>query len=216
MITTETLYITTPGQRPDIILAPYTVKDLGPYLPVRRETIPFEHAIAQDFYQMDPQKYIDSEADSITTSWGIFNEARLVGMVATCEEVDDNEVLLENQEEIGTILFDDEMRGLGIGTLAKIGLMAHGISERGIRQYGAWTSEQNLAAQRSLHKAGFTLTEKSKYHDYGDGVASEYWVLADMRGRPNIPFVTPPRTARFRKGWRRFARAFNELDIQKT
>jgi len=219
MITKHALRATMP-KTPGIVLAPFGVEELTRVLPLDSETLQYEVTHARTAFGKPPQQVYKRTymQDLGLTAWGIYLGQRattsFIGTVGTIEIGDRVDASLKYSQEVGTIIFDADSRGKGIGTLAKLAIVTHAIRHDKTRSFQAYTSVRNVAARKSLEKVGFTHIEDSDFLEFSGGENTREWILIDPPSQERLRDIEPYLNfAAIAKGWKRYEAAAKRLKI---
>jgi RimJ/RimL family protein N-acetyltransferase len=200
-------------------LAPFSHEELEQYVPFPEEYTRFNPVPPEGKPKTAEDIMATRAADEHDLAWGIYTERpsvqNFVGIVSLSEV---NAGTAEQAEwsssvqEIHTGLFSSKWHGKGIGTLAKLAVIAYALEHHDTHAIYAYTSEHNVGAHRSLKKVGFSHLHDSKYFDFKDEGTTQSWMLADPRAQEHLG----DDQATLAEGWKRYQTAHETIRLKEN
>ena len=225
MITQDTLKVTTKSDEPlAIYLAPFDEEALGVVMPTDPNLRRFFPVTSAAIYENAATVLSAHDQYPASVAWGIYRQNvaphNFLGTVSLskCQQRTPwGPYMSSRYQEIGTFIMRENECRKGIGTLAKLALMAQAIESEGTSAFLATVSEHNLAAQGSLTKAGFSHFETFDYEGLPGGEACQTWIVGEPGVRPIIIAKAggPPDIGNdLQKGWERFVAARQHIAVE--
>lgn len=170
-----------------VLLAPFSHEELDQCMPFPEEYKRFNPVTQNGPLPADA--IVEAmHAQKHNLAWGIYLDSpatnNFVGVISISEYnagTEDQPRWSKTLQETHTGIFSPEWHGKGIGTLAKLAVMAYAFEHEGTHVFYAQTSEYNVAAQRSLHKVGFSHLDSYKHYQFKEGGDTQCWMLSDPR-----------------------------------
>lgn len=199
------------NEQPKILLAPYQEADVAAIFPLDLQAVDFPPRHLHR-YESSPAAIAALADSAYRTHWGIFEQepvaANFIGEVSLADvnvgSLEDP-VYTAKLRAVGTFVMRADKRGSGIGSLAKLGVIEHALSE-GTHVLQADTSGTNLPAQRSLHKLGFSHVHNRPPGRGIPGVdVTQHWMLVRPESIAAMSANNPERQPLYAAGWQRYA-----------
>jgi RimJ/RimL family protein N-acetyltransferase len=201
-----------------IELGPFGAEEIEQHLPFSDAYTRFNRVHTGDELTAEGIVRGQEELEHYLT-WGIYiggkSPGNFIGTIALSEinaGTTEEPLWTTTMQEVHTGIFTDAWHGRGIGTLAKLAVTSYALEKQGTHAVCAHTSTNNIAAQRSLTKAGLSHLDTYKHYDFSDGSMTAYWMLAD----PLAQAVQPKDQEALAEGWDRYLAAQQHLTISHT
>lgn len=183
MIATEVINAGLTRDGAPLYLAPYDETELAAAWPTSVDDLLFPPADLELLTEHTPEEVaaLTREREYLI-SWGVYTSEvspeRFLGTISLTEHLLDEGDHTPIVQEVGTFLMRPEARGKGLGTLAKVAVAGYAFGSQGTKLIESYTSVNNKAAQKSLHRAGFIRQSTFDYLDFPGGGQTEYWLLS--------------------------------------
>ncbi len=207
-------------QSQPIYLASFGEADLAQVAPLNTDGLYFPRS-AIDLYAQDPAALVATHENlEHSQDWGIFQgevspEAfqGIAHLTKTEFGEPDNLQYTHLMQETGLYVMRPDGRQKGLGSIARLSIMAYALENQGTRAFRALVSERNIASQKSLTRTGFILLDTiPNYIDFPDGEATQHWAVAHPDAQPSIASNSTEADA-LAVGWQLYEAQRQQLNI---
>jgi len=211
---------------PPVYLAPFGEAELAKVLPIDPNSAPYELRQAViNLSRLGAASMADLISRTpVVSTFGIYSGRikpdRFVGVVDLLPAENPGPANVEptytkTLQSLGVHIYSARKQGRGLGTAAVLGIMRYATQIEGTTFFDAWTSEQNLPAQRILDNLGYVETANREHAEHFGGRTSwlKQWIFAapeTVESTNTPPLLHEP----LRRGYEKFTDLAMKYEVQ--